>query len=174
MVRMIAEQDAGALAPVYAEIRTRLDLGLVPNIFKAMAAVNGDVLKQNWTAYRTTLLEGALPHTLKEMIGLVVAQRRGSPYLVQLHRLVLQRLGAAETVVADLLANGDSPDLSLRERAALRIAAEYSASFDDLKLRSLEAFGFGEEEEEEIADTVLMAASLAGFAQEAGLPQDAA
>lgn len=169
MARMVSEQDAGSLAPVYAEIRERMGLGVVPAVFRAMAAVGADVLTQNWTAYRCTVLEGALPRGLKEMIGLVVARSVGSGYALLLHARSLAALGVSAEVIRSLADSGDAAYLPLRERAMLRFAEGYNGSSDDVSLYSLEGFGFTEEEVGEVADTVLLTEGLCRFAREAEL-----
>jgi len=49
---------------VYDEILTELGFGIVPNLFKSMAA-NPDLLEANWKKFRATILQGDVPRTLK-------------------------------------------------------------------------------------------------------------
>lgn len=169
MAQVVSGMAAGPLAPIYAEIRERMGLGVVPTAFEAMAAVNGDVLTQNWTAYRYTVLEGLLPRGLKEMIALVVARMAQSGYLVALYGRSLDRLGIPTEVIASLVASGDAVHLPVRDRAVLRFAEGYNGAADDLSLHALERLGFTEEEVAEAADTVLLAGGLCRFANELGL-----
>jgi len=155
------------MAAVFIEIATQM--GWVPNVFRAMAVAGPDVLAQNWTAYRETVLTGHLSRALKEMVGLVVAQAAGCGYSIALHRRMLERLGVAPEVVIALVRTGDSPHLPLRERALLRFAEGYNGDADDPSLLSLEGFGFTAEEMDELTDTVLLTNSLSRFACESGL-----
>jgi alkylhydroperoxidase family enzyme len=170
--RMVAEGAAGSLSGVYNEIRVLLGLGVVPNVFKAMAAVNADVLLQNWTAYKYTFLDGQLPRSLKEMVGLAVAREFRARYSVPLHARALAELGVPAAVVADLVAAGDSAALPGPVRAALAFARVCSWNPDGAAADSLESTGFPEEEVHELIDAVLIVLGLNAFALEAGVPAD--
>lgn len=172
MMRMIGEQEAGSLAGVYGEIRRLLGLGMVPNIFKAMAAVNADVLLTNWTAFRCTLLEGELSRSLKEMIGLVVSLRNGCGYSTVFHSRRLACLKVPEPVVQSLVATGDAPDLPPRTRVVLQFARTCGGDFDRTPTDSLEAAGLSEEEIHEVVDTMLIVSAINRFAREVGVPAD--
>jgi alkylhydroperoxidase family enzyme len=171
-VRMIAEQDAGALSGLYAEIRQRMGLGYVPNVFKAMAAVNTDVLRQNWAAFRYTVLEGELPREVKEMIGLVVASELGSAYVTQLHERALASLQMSPDVIDALLQTGDWSGLSPSVRLALQFARESAPNPARGDISVLEAAGFTEDEAHEVMDTVLIVSGLVSFVAESGVPLD--
>jgi alkylhydroperoxidase/carboxymuconolactone decarboxylase family protein YurZ len=168
--RMVAESDAGALAGVYSEIRSRL--GLVPNVFKAMAAVSHDVLVQNWTAFRETVLEGILPRVLKEMIGLVVARDLGGDYAVGLHTFSLHALGVGQGVIRCLLESGDCPAIPYVDRMVLGFARAYTRDPDHTPSDSLEALGLSDEQAQEVIDAVLIFAGISRFAGECALPAD--
>jgi uncharacterized peroxidase-related enzyme len=172
VVRMIAEHEAGAPAGVYGEIRARL--GLVPNVFKAMAAVNHDVLVQNWTAFRQTVLEGVLPRALKEMVGLVVSRETGSAYAMNLHAFTLEQLGVGLGVVRSLMESGDCTDIPNPSRAVLTFARHFVQDPDRVSPEPLEALGLSEDEAQEVMDTVLLVAGMNRFAHEIGLPADVA
>jgi AhpD family alkylhydroperoxidase len=157
---------------VYGEIRTRLGLGAVPGVFRAMAAVNHDVLVQNWTAFRQTVLEGGLPRTLKQMVGLVVSREHDCPYAVRLHAAILAHLGVAQPVVRDLVESGDSDLVPDSTRTALGFARQYSRDPDRCSPDLLEAAGFTEDDAQELMDTVLLVSGMTRFAQECGLGAD--
>lgn len=109
-------------ARVYAEIERELGFGIVPNLFRAMAA-NPAVLEANWNLFRGTVLQGGLPRVLKEMIGVVVSTVHDSPYarLVHLHSLGLQ--GVQEDVLRALTSGKiEGQGLSPTATAALRFA----------------------------------------------------
>ncbi|MDF2630514.1 MAG: Carboxymuconolactone decarboxylase [Symbiobacteriaceae bacterium] len=170
--RMVSESEAGALSGLYGEIRTRLGLSRVPGVFKAMAAVSHDVLVQNWTAFRHTVLEGALPRTVKQMIALVVAREQGCGYGVNLFSEVLCGLGVETPVVRSLAEHGDCADFPLDLRRLLAFARAYCVDPDGVDPDSLEFEGFSEEDSAEVVDAVLMTTGLVRFAAECGLAPD--
>ncbi|HEY3365189.1 MAG TPA: hypothetical protein VGK74_09070 [Symbiobacteriaceae bacterium] len=170
--QMLTEAGAGVLAGVYAEIRQRLGLAMVPNVFSAMAAVSADVLVQNWVVFKRTVLEGDLPRTLKEMIGLVVARESGCRYSLALFTEGLARLRVPEQVVRHLAESGDSEELPAAARSVLRFALAYSRDPESTDAAPLEAAGLTEDEVQEVIDTVLVAAGINQFAAESGLPVD--
>lgn len=170
--RMVSESEAGALSGLYGEIRTRLGLCEVPAVFRAMAAVSHDVLVQNWTAFRHTVLEGTLPRTVKEMVALVVAREQGCGYGVTLFSRVLSQLGVGMPVVRSLAEHGDCTDFPVDLRRLLAFARAYSADPDGVDPDSLELEGFSEDDAAEVVDAVLMTTGLVRFAAECGLPPD--
>lgn len=75
----------------FDEIEQELGFGMVPNIFRSMGS-NPPLLAANWRKFKATILEGSLPRTIKEMLGVVVSHVNGSDYakLVHLHSLSVQ------------------------------------------------------------------------------------
>ncbi len=57
----------------FDEIQRELGFGMVPNIFRSMGS-NPALLSANWQKFKSTILEGSLPRTVKEMIGVVVSE----------------------------------------------------------------------------------------------------
>lgn len=169
VVQLVSEQTAGPHLRVYDEIRTRLGLGFVPSVFKAMAAVGADVLIQNWTAFKQTLLEGQLPLQLKEMIGLEVSREHASGSSIQFHARRLTFLGVPDEIVAMLVATGDVESLPERTRAILRFVRACALDAAEVSSDDLEALGLSEDEALEVVDTVLMVAGLNRFSIEVGL-----
>lgn len=170
--RMVSESEAGALSGLYGDIRTRLGLREVPCVFKAMAAVSHDVLVQNWTAFRQTVLEGALPRTVKQMVALVVAREQGCDYGISLFSQVLFQLGVDSPVVQSLAEHGDCTDFPHPLRQLLAFARAYSLDPDGVDPDTLELEGFSEDDSAEVVDAVLMTTGLVHFATECGLPPD--
>ncbi|MGE5675621.1 MAG: carboxymuconolactone decarboxylase family protein, partial [Mycobacterium leprae] len=150
VARMVAEEQAGALGRVYREIRSKMALDVVPNVFKAMAAVNPDVLIQNWTAYRRTVLEGELPRWVKEMIGLVVARASSGDYGLEFHAAELERLGIDQIAVAQLEEQGESPAVTAAVSSLLRFAVDFARDPDRTDTSLLEAAGLSEEQVQEV------------------------
>lgn len=167
MERFVTESAAGALSPVYSEIRRSLGVATVPLIFQAMAAVGSDVLLQNWTAFRRTFLMGRLPRVTKEWIGLALGIHLQSPYLVKWHGLHLQALGAPLPELRAAMSGGDPTRVPEGLRPYVEQALLLERTDGALSRATEEAFG--EEVGAELADLVLMARALATFAAEAGL-----
>ncbi len=173
-VRLVGEHESGAPMRVYEEIRARLGLGLVPNVFKAMAAVNLDVLVQNWTAFRCTLLEGGLPRTVKEMIGVIVSRRNRCAYSLEFHARRLVLLGVPGPIVDSLIVHGDAEQLTDATRAMLAFARSCADDPDRADPGLMEAHGCSDDEIQEVTDTVLMVAGMNRFSKEMGVPMDSA
>src|SRR5215468_9330753 len=111
-------QDSTA-AQVYAEIRQELGFGMVPNIFKSMA-IRPTLLRANWDIFRATILQGQLPRTLKEMVGVLISQANGSEYAMRVHLHGLSALGISEEVLQALARNYATCTLPEREKQVLR------------------------------------------------------
>lgn len=167
MERLLTEAEAGAMRPVYAEIRRSLGVATVPTIFQAMAGIGTDVLLQNWTAYRRTFLAGRLARLTKEWVGLALGIHLSSPYLTRWHALHLQALGAPLPEIRAMIGSGDLtqvPD-GIRPYVDQALLLERT---DGAAVRAAEE-AFGEEVGGELVDLVLMVRALGIFAEEAGL-----
>lgn len=167
MHRLVTEVEAGALRPVYNEIRLSLGVATVPLIFQAMAGIGTDVLLQNWTAFRRTFLSGRLPRLTKEWIGLALGVHLGSPYLTRWHALHLQALGAPLPEIRAATSENDPTRVPDGMRPYVEQAL-LLARTDGAAYRAAEE-ALGEEIGSELADLVLMVRALSTFAAEAGL-----
>lgn len=103
---------------VYDEIKAELGFGIVPNIFKSMAT-NPPFLESNWSQFRSTVLQGRLPRTLKEMIGVVISQANQSDYARQVHMHSLSALGISAEILQLLAADFANCPLPEREKAVI-------------------------------------------------------
>jgi len=103
---------------VYDEILTELGFGMVPNLFKSMAA-NPDLLEANWKKFRATILQGDVPRTLKEMIGVAISQANDSEYALKVHLHGLSALGISEEVLRLLVSDFANCPLPDREKAVI-------------------------------------------------------
>ncbi len=104
---------------VYNEIKGELGFGIVPNLFKSMAT-NPDFLEANWYKFRATILQGSIPRTLKEMIGIAISQANRSDYALKVHLHGLSALGISEEVLRLLVQDFEACPLPEREKAAIR------------------------------------------------------
>lgn len=104
---------------VYSQIKAELGFGIVPNLFKSMAT-NPDFLETSWQKFRTTILQGELPRTLKEMVGVAISQANNSDYALKVHLHGLSALGMSEEVLQMLVSDFEACPLPVREKAVIR------------------------------------------------------
>lgn len=104
---------------VYEEIKAELGFGMVPNLFKSMATMP-NFLEVNWNHFRSTVLQGGLPRTLKEMIGVAISQANNSQYALNVHLHGLSALGMSEEVLRLLISDFENCPLPEREKAVIR------------------------------------------------------
>jgi uncharacterized peroxidase-related enzyme len=107
------------VAAVYDEIKAELGFGIVPNLFKSMAT-NPGFLRGNWDQFRATVLQGRLPRTLKEMIGVVISQANQSDYALKVHLHGLSALGISEEVLQLLVTDFERCPLPQRQKAVIQ------------------------------------------------------
>ncbi|WP_017715218.1 carboxymuconolactone decarboxylase family protein [Kamptonema formosum] len=135
---------------VYDEIRAELGFGIVPNLFKSMAT-NPEFMENSWNKFRSTVLQGDVPRTLKEMIGVAISQANNSQYALQVHLHGLSALGISEEVLRTLVSDFANCPLPEREKAAItfglqaathpqKLTAEDYQQLRDLGLDDAEIF----------------------------------
>ncbi|MBC8171268.1 MAG: carboxymuconolactone decarboxylase family protein [Anaerolineae bacterium] len=125
---------------VYDQIIGELGFGIVPNLFKSMAS-HPDFLEANWKKFRGVILQGELPRTLKEMIGVAISQKNKSDYALKVHLHGLSALGMSEEVLRTLVSDFEACPLPAREKAVIRFGLLAGtqphdltdAHFDDLR-----------------------------------------
>lgn len=136
-IPMVQEADAAdpQVVKVYEEIRSELGFGIVPNLFKAMAG-NPAVLTTRWNEFRSIVLQGRLPRTLKEMMGVVISDAHGSQYAKLVHLHGLHVMGTSEDLLDQLVNDFDRCELPARQKELIRFAlrsatAPHDVSADD-------------------------------------------
>lgn len=136
MARFPLIQEEAATDPlllqIYDEIRRELGFGMVPNLFKSMA-VRPDLLQSHWAKFRATVLQGRLPRTLKEMIGVVISHANQSEYAMRVHLHGLSAMGVTDAVLSSLIHDREQCPLPEREKAILQFGL--LAATDPLGLR---------------------------------------
>lgn len=157
LVPLIEEADVTdpVTKRVYAEIRAELGFGIVPNLFKSMASRPG-FLEANWNHFRSTVLHGHLPRTLKEMVGILVSRANASEYALRVHLHSLSALGISEAVLDRLVSDFERCPLPEPEKAALRFGLKagttpHAVDADDFA--ALEKQGLGGDEVFELIAT---------------------
>lgn len=103
---------------VYNEILAELGFGIVPNLFKSMA-ISPDFLEASWKKFHSTILQGEVPRTIKEMIGIAISQANGSRYALEVHLHGLSVLGIGEEVLQTLVCDFANCPLPEREKAVI-------------------------------------------------------
>lgn len=162
MARFPLVEDGAATDPrvqaVYDEIRKELGFGMVPNLFKSMALSPG-VLEANWKKFRATILQGDVPRTLKEMVGVAISQAHNSPYALNVHLHGLSALGMSEEVLRTLVTDFDACPLPEREKAVIRFglaAGTHPHDLTEADYQRLRDLGLDEGEIFEIVATADM------------------
>jgi uncharacterized peroxidase-related enzyme len=117
---------------IYDQIKAELGFGMVPNLFKSMAT-RPDFLDVNWTQFRTTILQGDLPRTLKEMVGVAISQHNNSEYALKVHLHGLSALGMSEEVLQTLVSDFEACPLPTREKAVIRFGLLAATKPHELK-----------------------------------------
>ena len=80
-IRMIPEEEAmGKVKAVYDDLKSRLGIDFVPNLYKVMAS-KPDYLEANWNKVKSVMIEpGKLDRLTKEIIAVVVSSVLGCEY----------------------------------------------------------------------------------------------
>lgn len=80
-IKMIPEEEAtGKVKAIYAEIKSKLGIDFVPNLYKVMAA-KPDYLEANWNKVKAVMIEpGKLDRLTKEIIAVAVSAVLGCEY----------------------------------------------------------------------------------------------
>jgi len=78
---MVSEEEAsGKVKEIYDEIKSRLGIDFVPNLYKVMAS-KPDYLEANWKKVKAGMIEpGKLDRLTKEIIAVAVSAVNGCDY----------------------------------------------------------------------------------------------
>lgn len=107
---------------LYKEIGDTLQMGKIPNIFKA-TGTDLDITRWFWDGVKTILLRDSdIPRTLKESIAVIVSDANSCKYCVDAHNNILESLGFSRKQLDDL--RGPRQSFSKKEQAALQYAAK--------------------------------------------------
>lgn len=162
------------LKAIYQEIRVELGFGIVPNLFKSMA-INPEVLEANWKKFRATVLQGEVPRTLKEMLGIAISQANSSPYALNVHLHGLSSLGMSEEVLKTLVSDFTTCPLPEREKAVISFglkAATAPHELTDKDFQRLREFGLNNFEIFEIIATADLFTSINRYTDSISLEID--
>ncbi|MGB3096864.1 MAG: carboxymuconolactone decarboxylase family protein [Candidatus Deferrimicrobiaceae bacterium] len=101
MNKLLSEEDAvGKVKEIYQEIKAAF--GMVPNLFKAQAAVDPEWLELNWNREKTIMLEKrALDRKTKELIAMTVSLVNGCEYCSLAHEVMAHMVGATTQEIVE-------------------------------------------------------------------------
>ena len=85
-------------------------------------------LEANWTHFRSTILQGDIPRTLKEMVGVAISQANNSQYALQVHLHGLSALGMSEEVLHTLVSNFSACPLPERAKVMIRFGLKLATA----------------------------------------------
>jgi AhpD family alkylhydroperoxidase len=102
MTRLIHEEEAkGKVKEVYEEIKKAF--GMVPNFFKAQAAVDPEWLALNWEREKKIMLnESALDRKTKELIALTVSLVNRCEYCSLAHETMAKMYGSTDEEIGEI------------------------------------------------------------------------
>lgn len=108
-LKPIALEDAeGKVAEIYEDIMATKDIDFVPNIWRVLAN-NAGLLESAWNNLKHWMHPEAagrvsrLDPATREMIALAVSASNGCSYCVNSHTVALQKAGADNDVVGEVL-----------------------------------------------------------------------
>jgi alkylhydroperoxidase family enzyme len=80
-IKMISEEEAtGKVKDIYGEIKSKLGIDFVPNLYKVMASKPG-YLEANWNKVKAVMIApGKLDPLTKEIIAVAVSAVNGCDY----------------------------------------------------------------------------------------------
>lgn len=121
MTKLLSEEDAtGKVKEIYQEIKTAF--GVVPNLFKAQAAVDPKWLELNWNREKTIMLEmRSLDRKTKELIAMTVSLVNGCEYCSLAHEAMAQMVGA-------------TPQEIIETKEVVELFSSFSAIADSLRI----------------------------------------
>lgn len=103
MSNMIEEKEAtGKIKELYGKIRA--DFGMIPNFFKAQAAVSADWLESNYERWKLIMKqESSLDRKTKELVALAISYANRCAYCTPAHTGAAKAAGAADDDIRDLV-----------------------------------------------------------------------
>jgi len=101
MKKLLEENEAtGRTAEIYAEIKEKM--GVLPNLFKAIAAQDETWLELNWEREKRIMIENtSLDRKTKELIAMAVCTVEKAAYGKSVHETLARMFGASDADVAD-------------------------------------------------------------------------
>lgn len=132
----------------------------IPSVMSATLSMRPDIYEAVMAAGKPILFEGALPVSVKQMMVMVIANRRNCRFCTDAHRTMLETMGIDDALIDNCI---DDPEMKLvppMHRQVLKFAlnaAQDPNNVDDGEFQRLRDSGLNEEE-------ILEAAMVASFA----------
>lgn len=103
MKKLVSDEEAvGKTKEVFDAIRD--SFGMVPNFFRAQAAVDPDWLELNWLRWKAIMgRDRSLDRKTKELIAIAVSVTNDCGYCVKAHMGMAQMMGATEIDITETL-----------------------------------------------------------------------
>jgi len=162
---------------VYAEIESELGFGIVPNIFRAMSSQPA-ILRTTWDLFRATVLQGALPRIVKEMIGIVVSVSNHSEYALKVHLHSLSVQDVDSEILTALASGGSevpgvSPSIAAIIKFAHKAAYQGPGAISDADVLTLLSTGITQAELYEVFASIHLFQYVNNFTDLVQVPVDA-
>lgn len=102
MTKLLDEVDAkGRTEEIYGEIKK--NFGMIPNFFRAQAAVDEAWLALNWERWKAIMgNDRSLSRKTKELVAVAVSIVNGCEYCKAVHENVAKAMGASEEEIIEL------------------------------------------------------------------------
>ncbi len=104
-VKLIAEEEAtGKVKEIFDEIKEKLGIDFVPNLYRAMAPIP-EYLDAHWNKTRAIMQRpGKLDKLTREIVAVAVSAVNGCRYCTEVHTSAAQKLGLDDEGVIELMA----------------------------------------------------------------------
>jgi uncharacterized peroxidase-related enzyme len=160
-VSMIPEAQASPeLKPLYEEVKAGWDF--LPNFWQAQGR-RPDLFRLQKDLYTNVFTKGALPQTLKEQIGLVVAGINTSSYCIAIHMEILRRMGIEKPTARKLATDWEHAPVEPKVLELFRFAAKLTKRPGDISSEDVEALRKAGWDDEAIYETVMTASVMGLF-----------
>jgi uncharacterized peroxidase-related enzyme len=160
-VSMIPEAQASPeLKPLYEEVKAGWDF--LPNFWQAQGR-RPDLFRLQMDLQTNVFTKGALPQTVKEQIGLVVAGINTSSYCIAIHMEILRRMGIEKPMARKLATDWEHAPVEPKVMELFRFAAKLTKRPGDMSSEDVEALRKAGWDDEAIYETVMTASVMGLF-----------
>ena len=103
-VKLISEEEAtGKVKEIFEDIKERLEIGFVPNLYRAMANTP-EYLEAQWNKTKVIMQRpGKLDKLTREIIAVAVSAVNGCRYCTKVHTSAARKLGLDDEGITELM-----------------------------------------------------------------------
>ena len=103
-VKLISEEEAtGKVKEIFEDIKERLEIGFVPNLYRAMANTP-EYLEAQWNKTKVIMQRpGKLDKLTREIIAVAVSAVNGCQYCTKVHTSAARKLGLDDEGITELM-----------------------------------------------------------------------